>query len=203
MSEVLSAHPGAPEILSAHPGALYDGIVRIAEGGLRGMVTLKADLAAAATAITAVTGAQMPEARRIVEGKVSVAWMAPDEVLILCDHAAADRMVADLGAKLGGAKLGGAKLATAHHLAVNVSDARAVFTLQGRAIKDVLGKLTPADLQALAPGEMRRTRLAQIPAAIWFSDDSHATVICFRSVARYAFDLLSMSARPGAEVGHH
>ena len=181
------------ERASALPGADFEGVVRVAEEGLRGMVTLKADPGAAAQAVKAATGQAMPEARRIVEGAISVAWMAPDEVLILCDHGQADAMVA----RLTGA------LAATHHLAVNVSDARAVFTLEGAAIRDTLAKITPADMAALPLGEMRRTRLAQIPAAFWLSDEAHATVICFRSVARYAFDVLAMSARPGAEVGYH
>lgn len=181
---------------SALPGAEYQGIVRVAEAGLRGMVTLKADLGAAATehAVQAVTGQGLPAPRQmIVEGEISVAWMAPDELLILCAHDKADALVADLAARLG----------TAHHLAINVSDARAVFTLQGDTLRDTLGKVSPADLSALHPGEMRRTRLAQIPAALWFSDATTAHVICFRSVARYAFDVLAMSARPGGEVGFH
>lgn len=168
------------------------GSVTVREGGLRGMVTLKADLSSAAKAVKAVTGQAMPVARRINGGAMSVAWIAPDEVLILCNYVDADRVVAELTQTLG----------KAHHLAVNVSDARAVFTLQGDAVKDVLGKLTPADLSALAPQEVRRSRLAQIAAAFWIDGDA-ATVICFRSVGQYAFDVLRMAAKPGGEVGHH
>ncbi len=181
------------ELASALPGAEYEGIVRVTEAGLRGMVTLKADLPDAANGVKAVTGQAVPEPRRINAGDVSVAWMAPDELLILCDHARADQVVRDLAEQLG----------TAHHLAVNVSDARAMFTLTGDTVKDVLGKLTPADLAALPLGEMRRTRLAQVAAAIWFSDAQTAHVICFRSVARYVFDLLALAARPGGDVGYH
>lgn len=179
--------------VSALQGAQSIGIVQVTEGGLRGMVTLKADLKVTATAVKAVTGQKMPEARRIIEGAMSVAWMAPDEVLILCDHADADNVVAQLSEKL----------AKTHHLAVNVSDARAVFTLTGSAVLDVLGKLSPADLSALAPSEIRRSRLAQIAAAFWINGDGQATVICFRSVAQYAFDLLSNAAKSGGDVGYH
>ncbi|WP_224814842.1 sarcosine oxidase subunit gamma [Hasllibacter sp. MH4015] len=183
-----------PDLASALPGAHYAGIVTVEEAGLTGMVTLKADLdAAVGKAVRAATGRDIPEARRVVEGKMSVAWMAPDELLILCDFAEADTIVAGLSDKLG----------DAHHLAVNVSDARAVFRLNGAAIKDVLGKLTPADLRKLQPGEMRRTRLAQVAAAIWLSDAETAHVICFRSVAQYMFDLLLTAALPGGEVGYH
>lgn len=178
--------------VSALQGAASGGLVTVTEAGLCGMVTLKADLEAAARAIKSVTGQALPDARHITQGAMSVAWMAPDEVMILCDHGDADRVVAELSDKLK----------TVHHLAVNVSDARAVFTLKGAGAKDVLGKLTPADLSALAPSEVRRSRLAQVPAAFWV-DGTQATVICFRSVAQYAFDLLSTAAKDGSEVGFH
>ena len=73
-----------------------------------------------------------------------------------------------------------------------------------QAIREVLAKLSPADMRisALPVGRVRRTRLAQVPAAFWFTDDSEAVVICFRSVADYVFGLLSTAAQPGSEVGH-
>jgi sarcosine oxidase subunit gamma len=115
--------------------------------------------------------------------------------MILCDHAMADTMVADLGAALAGL----------HHLVVNVSDARAMFSVAGAhgPLCDVISKITPADIGALAMGEMRRTRLQQVAGAIWFETQTEARVICFRSVARYVFDLLSVSAQPSGAVGYH
>jgi sarcosine oxidase subunit gamma len=173
--------------VSALAGAEAGGLVTVREAGLRGMVTLRTDLAEAAGAVKKVTGASMPDRRAISAGKAAmVAWMSPDELLILCDQGAADGIVADLGAALKGT----------HHLAVNVSDARAMFILTGErgALRDVLAKITPADMAALAPGEMRRTRLQQVPAAIWFESETEARVVCFRSVAQYVFDLLALSA---------
>ena len=177
-------------VLSALPGAASDGVVSVSEAGPVGMVTLKADLNAAKAAGKAATGQTMPGLRQI---NGNVAWMAHDELLILTDHGAADATVATLTDKLKGK----------HFLAANVSDARAVFDLKGAAVKDVLGKLTPADLAALQPGEMRRTRLAQVAAAIWLEADDHARVVCFRSVAQYVFDLLTTAALPGSEVKYH
>ncbi|MFW5881638.1 MAG: sarcosine oxidase subunit gamma, partial [Roseicyclus sp.] len=96
-------------------------------------------------------------------------------------------------------------LSESHHLALNVSDARATFAVEGPAgaLRDTLAKITPADMGALGLAEMRRTRLQQVPAAIWFASETEARVICFRSVARYVFDLLALSAREGGEVGFH
>jgi sarcosine oxidase subunit gamma len=184
------------EALSALPGAVAEATVTVREMGLQGMVSLKADLGAAAEALRSVTGAAMPGTRAVTEGEgVSVAWMAPDEVLILCEHGRAEALCAQLGGAIG----------AAHHLVVNVSDARAMFAVEGPRgpLRDTLAKITPADMGALAPGEMRRTRLQQVAAAVWFESETEARVICFRSVARYVFDLLAISAKDGGEVGYH
>lgn len=185
-------------MISALPGAEAQGLIAIREMGLQGMVTLRADLAAAAPMIAQITGANVPEPRAMTKGKAcELAWMSPDEVLILCDHAAAGALAADLSRALRGQ----------HHLVVDVSDARAMFSLTGPsgALRDVLSKITPADLSATAlpVGEMRRTRLQQVAGALWFASDAEARVICFRSVARYVFDLLAISAHPGGAIHYH
>ncbi|OAN81180.1 hypothetical protein A8B78_09215 [Jannaschia sp. EhC01] len=183
--------------VSALQGASHTGFAHVREMGLLGMVTLKADLSApkTAAAVKAAVGLALPAQRAITTGRdpVSVAWMAPDELLIMCKHEDADKVVARLTKDLG----------DAHHLAVNVSDARAVFTIEATDMREVLGKLTPADLGTLEYGEMRRSRLAQVPAAFWMNDRTHAAVICFRSVAQYAFDLLTTAAADGGEVGYY
>lgn len=184
--------------VSALPGAEASGLVTVREMGLQGMVTLRADLSAAADSVKQVTGADMPGTRGISGGEaMTVAWMSPDELMILCDYGAAEKVVADLSQALAGQ----------HHLAVNVSDARTMFALEGEAgaLRDVLAKITPADLsrEALAPGEMRRTRLQQVAGAIWFESETEAGVICFRSLAQYVFDLLAISAKEGGAVGYH
>ena len=183
--------------VSALAGGEAQGFATVKELGLQGMVTLKADLhpTVTAKAVKAAIGLDLPEVRHIVvaEGGRAVAWMAPDEVLILCEHGQADDLVATLGKKL----------ATAHHLVVNVSDARAIFGVEGPDVREVLGKLCPADLTDMAPGEVRRSRLAQVPAAFWLDGQGAARVICFRSVAQYVFDLLRTAAKDGSQVGFH
>lgn len=181
---------------SALPGAQAQGLIDIREMGLQGMVSLRADLTQAAKAVKKLTGADMPGTRAITQGAgCQLAWMSPDEVLILCDHARADKLAYDLSEALS----------AQHHLAVNVSDARAMFSLTGAAgpLRDVISKITPADIAGLPVGEMRRTRLQQVAGAIWFENPTEARVICFRSVARYVFDLISVSAHPSGAVGYH
>lgn len=183
-----------PEPVSALPGARYSGLVELAEGGLRGMIVLRADIGSepVARALRDAFGLSVPETRRIVTGeRASAAWMAPDELLILTDHALVPEMLAALEAELRDSF---ATLA-------DVSDARAVFTLKGAQARDVLAKACPVDFADFPVGTIRRTRAAQVAAAIWRSEEDAFTLVCFRSVAQYTWDLLSTLARPGGEVG--
>ncbi len=74
-----------------------------------------------------------------------------------------------------------------------------MFRVEGAKAAQVLAKLAPVDLAALAPGELRRTRLAQVAGAFW-ADDAGYTLVCFRSVAAYVMGLLTHSAMPGSEL---
>ena len=183
---------------SALNGATYTGFATVSDAGPAGMVTLRASLAAAKVkkAVKAATGIDIPGVCEagFSEGN-GVCWMSPDELLILCDYDAANEMTAALQKALKGV----------HHLAANVSDARARIAVSGVDAREVLAKLTPADVSpaAFGPGQFRRSRLAQVPAAFWMADDETIEVICFRSVAQYVFDILKTAALPGSEVGFH
>lgn len=174
------------------------GIAEISELPPRGMITLRGDLSASylRKAATKATGAAFPEQRAIMgDGLRGLAWMSPDELLLLCAHNAVPDVLARLDKALKGR----------HALAVNVSDARAIFEVKGPNARDVLAKLAPVDLSptAFSPGMIRRTRLAQVPAAFWMADSQCFHIVCFRSVAQYVFDLLSVAAQPGASVGYY
>ncbi len=184
------------EAVSALPGAKYEGYVAVREVGLQGMVTLRGDLSAAKvkSAVKKVAGVALPDMRQVaMSGEKGVAWMSPDEVMIMQPYAEANAAVSTLDTALKGQ----------HFLAVNVSDARAVFEVQGAAVREVMAKLTPVDMapEAFAPGQFRRTRMAQVAAAFWMVDAETVRIICFRSVAEYVFGLLKDAAEPGGEVG--
>ncbi|WP_300518040.1 sarcosine oxidase subunit gamma family protein [Aliiroseovarius sp.] len=183
------------DVVSALRGAKYEGFCKVEEAGLVGMVTLRGDLASKtlAAAVKAATGADMPDICGILAGeKGKVAWMSPDELLLMVDHGAAEQVVSDLSEALSGE----------HALAVNVSDARAVFHVSGDGAREVVAKLSPADMAALEPGTLRRSRVAQVPAAFHMDEDGMIELVCFRSVATYVFGLLENAARPGSEVGY-
>lgn len=185
-----------PSSVSALHGATAQGFVTIRDAGLRGMVSIRADLSDAdlVAALAHHTGNALPSQRQIVfDGDECMGWMSPDELLWMMPYEKGARNAAALMEALTGA----------HALVVDMSDARAILRLEGRGVRDVIAKLCPVDMHtsAFGPGELRRTRLAQIPCALWMPDETSVEVVCFRSVARYAFDALSLAAHPGSEIG--
>lgn len=190
MSEALA------QAVSPLNGARFDGLISVREMAPQGMISLRGDLASTAikNAATGIGGHDMPGQRQAKFGEDrGILWMSPDELLVLLPYAEVPDAVASIGKLLDGS----------HALAADVSDARTSFELRGTGLREVLAKLSPADLSpaALPVGELRRTRLAQVPAAFWLNSESSAQVICFRSVARYVFDLLRTAAQPGSAVG--
>lgn len=170
--------------------------VTVTRSAPRGMISLRGDLDSKAlqAVCTEVTGVAFPAQGKItMDGASGIAWMSPDEVLLLVPH---DKVA-------GGLATLDKVLKNEHHLASNVSDARAIFTLSGSFAAEVIAKLAPVDLHpdTLKPGDIRRTRLGQVAAAFWTQEDGTFTVVCFRSVADSTHQLLTASAKAGP-VGH-
>ncbi len=181
------------DAVSALDGKAYTGFASVAEAGLQGMITLRGDLKSAKMkkAVKAATGSVMPAPRRIVlkDGK-GAGWMSPDELLILVPYDAVKAAVEALEKALAGE----------HALVADVSDARAMFRIKGPKAAEVLMKLCPVDFATLAEGELRRTRAAQVAAALWRSEPDEFTLVSFRSVAGYVFGVLERSSRAGSEL---
>lgn len=182
--------------VTALGGASYAGYVDVRECDLAGMITLRGDFTDKAfqAAVKSVTGAAVPKQRQIVSGSdgFTLAWMSPDELLILCPYADVIAHTTTLTAALDGQ----------HALAVNVSDARAMFEIKGGLAREVIAKIAPVDMASFTIGEIRRTRVAQVAAAFWMSDEETVQLVCFRSVGQYVFDLLKASSQKGFEVGY-
>lgn len=181
------------EAVSPLSGARFEGFAAIREIGPLGMISLRAkpDVAGLGPAILAATGCAVPAPRRIVTmGASAAGWMSPDEYLLILPYDGVAAALAAIAGAMGGA----------HHLAVDVSDARAVFRIEGDKAAQVLAKLMPVDFATLEPGELRRSRAAQVAAAVW-QQDGGFTLVSFRSVAGYVMGLLTHSAQPGSELG--
>lgn len=158
----------------------------------RGMITLRGDLADAgvAAALDAATGCAVPDVCGSTgAGDNRVLWMSSDELMVFCPWETADEMVGAFMEKAG----------DAHVLALNVSDARAVFRVAGAKAWRVLAKGAPVDLapDRFAVGDVRRTRIATVAVGIVKTEDDSFEVFCFRSYAEYVWNWLNVGA--GAE----
>jgi sarcosine oxidase subunit gamma len=176
-------------VISAAHGASFDGAVRVEDAGVKGMITVRGDLSSAkmAKAVKAAVGLAMPDMRGVgVGAKGGVAWMSPDELMVFCEYADVDAIVAKLEKALKGE----------HFLAVNVSDARSMFTLTGEGVREVIAKGSPADMsvEGLPLGEMRRSRLGQIAVAFWLTEEGKLELVCFRSVGQFVYEWLCNGA---------
>lgn len=184
------------EPVTALNGARFEGLATIEDAGPTGMITLRGDLASkeVKAAVKEAVGLDIPAQRQVLRGEGgAVLWMSPDELLLTCAYDSVPEKISGLEAALKGT----------HFLAVNVSDARCYLRISGAGAREVLAKLCPVDLspEAFTRGMLRRTRMAQVPAAFWLDEGGTFHLLCFRSVSEYAFNLLKTVALPGGEVG--
>lgn len=162
--------------------------VSVRDPGLCGMINLRCDLAVLGGSLA---GAAVPGIGGIVvTGDLAMVWMSPDELLLILPQDGVTALLARISDILQGV----------NHLALDVTDARAVFTLTGSGAREVIAKLAPVDLHpaSFGAGTFRRSRLGQVAAAFWMDQAGDIHVMCFRSVADYALALLKQSAKDGA-----
>ncbi|SFI30815.1 sarcosine oxidase subunit gamma [Jannaschia pohangensis] len=152
---------------------------------ITGMIGLRGDLSSLGKVVKAVTGCALPDQRMCTSADGhTLLWMSRDELLLTCNAEAAEAIASDLRSRLSGV------FATV----ANISSARQVFELKGQGVESLLANVMPVDFARLDASEVRRTRMAQVPAAIWRHDGGWR-LMCFRSVADYADGLLR-AARP-------
>ena len=178
----------------------FGGLAVVEEMAPRGMLMVRGDFAdpSVAGAVSAATGAEMPDRLGVTRGDGGIAcWMSPDELLLILPHDMRETAIERLVEALAGG----------HHLVADVSDMRALFRVSGARARDTLAKLVPLDLSsgAFGTGTFRRTRLAQVAAAVWMDDRPDGGsfgVMVMRSHAEYAFGVLRAAAEHG-EVDFH
>lgn len=176
---------------------MFDGDLLIGiEDVAVGQITLRGNLGnkSMANAVETVTGLGVPAQLGVeAAGDTRAVWMSPDELLLICaKDAAADAVVrADKA------------LARSHHLALDVSDTRAVLRLTGALVGEVLAKGVPCDCsdKGFPVGRARRTHLGGLAVGIWRLDAESWEIVCFRSYAHHLRAWLEQAAVPGSEVG--
>ena len=155
----------------------------------RGMITLRGSLDQGdfRDAVHGALGVGVPSSGQITSGKlIDVAWMSPDELLVLLP-------LEEVNTAIGGLSR---RLKDHHHLVCDVSSLRIEFVLSG-PVRDVLAKGTPADMSPRGLGVMQflRTRLGQLQVAIWIDREGEAHVLCRCSESEFLHDWLSHMSR--------
>lgn len=168
---------------------------KIEERGLIGQITLRGDLSNAALkkAVKAAIGVAVPAPLTAVfKGDHGAVWMSTDELLLITGYGAAEDVVGKISTDL----------AKTHHMAVNVSDVRAVVRISGAGARELMAKGAPLDVSdaGFPVGTARRTHFAEVAVGIWRLDDQTWEIVCFQSYARHLFDWLVASSHEGSEV---
>ena len=169
----------------------FEGMATVEALGHRGLVTIRCDLADPALgAAVEGMGLAVPDPLRatMADGR-ALAWMSPDELLLIGPLGEAPERAARLAEALG----------ETHALVADVSGGRVGFAVSGAGMRDVLAKLVPIDLRphAFGPGACRRTKLGQVAAALLCAEDARIELLCRRSEGAYVQALLRGAAARG------
>lgn len=164
----------------------------------RGMIDLRglAQEESFLSAARAVLGFELPLKPRTstVADAMTALWLSVDQWLITCPRPEAPSLHARLTQALQGI----------HSLAVDMSDARAIFRLEGDNAREVLNKGTSVDFASpdIAAGFVRRIRYAEIAALVHVlqTNPFACELYVFRSYADYAWNFLTFTAREGARL---
>lgn len=169
---------------------MAEALAKISQVQDWGMIQIRADLSRAGDAIAAAAGLAVPaQGCTSTDGSRVLGWMSPDELLLVLPKAETAAALAALQDALS----------TEHALALDVSDMRAVFRIQGAKALQVLTKLCPADLSAMPENGLRRTRAAQVACGIWREPGGYV-LVGFRSVGDYLRGILTGAAAPGTDL---
>lgn len=188
----------APALRDAQSARDPDSAPQLSEAPLRGMLAVRVDLTHpdVETALVNAIGLGLPGRRKArIEGERGVLWMAPDELLVMTPYGEATAKAALIDQTLSGVR----------RLVTDMSDARVIFRLVGRGARETLAKGAPIDLHpaSFGPGDLRRTRISSIAAAIYQTAAAPETfeILCFRSYARALHRWLDASAAAAARPG--
>lgn len=201
-----SAPAPAPPIERGRVAAL--ATAGLAEAGLAvevpgvvGLLTVRGDPADAplADAFERVLGCGVPaRLSSTAAADRRVRWMSPDEWLVSCPLEDVGTLERELRDALDGAR--GAAV-------TDVSGGLCVLVLGGPAVREVLARCVPIDLdpRVFGPGRVASTVFAKTGATLGELGDGRIELICRRSFADYVLRFLANAARESgfalADVG--
>jgi sarcosine oxidase subunit gamma len=169
--------------------------VAVAELPFTTMVNLRvAPSSEAAQRIETTLGAPLPQqcGRTSTSGGHTIAWLGPDEWLVLSE-ADAPTLVAELRAALG----------PDPGSAVDVSANRTTLELGGPSARQVLEKGCPLDLhpRSFGPGQAISTTVGPVPVLLWQTNNAPTYRLLPRSsfadyLARWLIDAMGEYAAP-------
>ncbi|MGB7204766.1 MAG: sarcosine oxidase subunit gamma family protein [Anderseniella sp.] len=165
----------------------------------RGMIDLRGEASSTRfkQAIKAALGVDLPTKPRtsISKGDIVVFWLSVDQWLVCCPRDKAGALAGKMRNELG----------SLHSLVVEVSDMRAIITLEGENVPEVLMKGSAIDftLPEYKQGLVRRFIFAEIAALVHIVSDNpyRADIFVFRSYADYTWKWLLATAKPVATIG--
>lgn len=163
------------------PVEAADAVLRLRERPFEAKLIIRAHVGDAGKAFADAFGAEAPDNCRFVETDdgVAVAWLSPDEFLVIGVQDAE----AGLEAKLADA------LGDSHHQTVNVTDYYTTLELAGPRAREALMKLTTLDMhaRAFAHGDAKGTVFGHCNAWILQRrDDTEAGGPAFDLIVRWS-----------------
>lgn len=159
--------------------------IEVPEPHGRGLVRLRVPLNQAAQAAAV---ARLPlEPLTVDEGEPAALWVGPDQWLIVSETRPAEAVLADLAARLVG---------ILHH-ASDASDALALISVEGSAVRSLLAMLSGIDYDAASfpHGRCVRTRMAKVAVLVRAVGAERFELYVDRSVADYLEAWLRRAAR--------
>jgi sarcosine oxidase, subunit gamma len=183
---------GGSNIVASPSGSAID-ISEIQNTGLIDLRILPKGRAALTIAANEL-GFSLPHAPRTSgsgRGRTAL-WWSIDQWIVTCPRSRTQFLAKKLETAFG----------RAHAMVTNVSDTRAIVRVSGDQVREVLMKGCCVDLLAkdVVPGLVRRTQIAEIPAAIHFVSNDPLTfdIYVFRSYADYIWQWLAVAGRSSA-----
>ena len=170
-----AANMAAPD--GSKPGLVVKELIHLGKLNIRGDADIMPGILAQ-TGCPALPGNN----RFITTGERHLAWLGPDEYLLLCETGREEEIHARLQLDF----------ADIHSAVTNVTDSLCVLQIRGHAVRQVLAKGCTLDLhpQQFTAGQCAQTYLSHAAITLLATDENRFLLVCRTSFAPYMVDWL-------------